>query len=200
MWYFSLWRERHIFQLEAYQSLDNMSQLRSSLWSVLLLKDMLHVTEDCGLTVTNWPWPGEGKFSILIRVEIHAVFCMSHTTWETILNCLFLVFYDLVSRVSIRDTCPWSDNLIPSVGWCSVNRGMSGGSITEWTSKMRYVADKNVCEDTLQSLHYRRHACPYKGETALNSGLQRWIDRVRWIRYNFRDIRIHKRNKIYFDK
>lgn len=44
---------------------------------------------------------------------------------------LFLVFHDLVSRVFLRDACPWSGNLISSMGGCSVNRGMSGGFITE---------------------------------------------------------------------
>lgn len=57
---------------------------------------------------------------------------------------------------------------------------------------------KKYREDTLQSLHYRWCACPQRWKTALSSGLQRWRDRIRWIRYNFSNIRIHKWYKIYF--
>lgn len=59
------------------------------------------------------------------------------------------MFCDLVSGVTARHSCV-------SMGWCSVNKGMAGGPITEWISEMRYEADK----------------------TALNSGLPTWMDKI----------------------
>lgn len=52
------------------------------------------------------------------------------------------MFHDLVSGVTVRNARSWSDNLISSVASCFLKRGMSGGPITEWTTKKRYVADK----------------------------------------------------------
>lgn len=55
----------------------------------LLLRNMSHVTKDCGLTITNRHGASEEKFSILL--EIIAPFCMSYTAGKTILVLILSV-------------------------------------------------------------------------------------------------------------